>query len=86
VNLVVVQGASKDQLKNLAFAQQNGDTPYYAVQGGDFKLTLYLKNSKTIEYSGEITIKDLSDWVVQQTLGHLVALSSQSVVKKIFEN
>ena len=86
VNLVVVQGASKEQLKSLAFAQQIGDTPSYAVEGGDLKVTLYLKNSKTIEYNGEITIKALSDWVVQQTLGHLVALSNKMVVQKIFEN
>jgi len=85
-NLVVVQGASKEQLRSLAFAQQISNIPFYAVEGGDHKVTVYLKNSKTIEYTGEVSIKDISDWVTQQTLGHLVALSGQNVVKQIFEN
>ncbi len=85
-NLVVVQGASKEQLRSLAFAQQIGETPYFAVEGDNLKITLYLKNLKTIEYNGEVNIKDLSNWVVSQTLGHLVALSSQTIVQKIFEN
>ncbi len=85
-NLVVVQGASKEQLKSLAFAQQISSIPFYAVGGDSFKLTVYLKNSKTIEYTGEVDIKEVSNWVTQQTLGHLVALSGQHVIKQIFEN
>jgi len=85
-NLVVIQGASKELLKSLAFAQQIGETPYYAVEGDNLKITLYLKNSKTIEYNGEVNIKDLSNWVFSLTLGHLVALSSQSIIQKMFEN
>ena len=81
---MVVQGGSKEQLKRLAFAQQISNIPFYAVAGEAFKLTAYLKNSKTIEYTGESGIKEVSNWVTQQTLGHLVALAAQNVIKQIF--
>ena len=49
-------------------------------------MTLYLQNSKTFEYTGAVNARELSSWITQSTLGHLVPLDSSDVVKLIFEN
>ncbi len=47
---------------------------------------LHLKSGKSIQYIGDVDIKEIADWATEQTIGHLVALSGQNLVKNVFEN
>jgi hypothetical protein len=85
-DLLLIQGASRDQLKLLKLAKGVSTIDYYALEGGDFKITLYLKSSKTLEFTGETKIKEIAEWITLNTLGHLTALSGSSVIKLVFEN
>lgn len=85
-DFVLIQGASSEQLKSLRFAKALGSTEFYAIDGEDFKITLHLKNSKTFEYTGDITIKNLAEWAIQNTLGSLVALTGNDIIRHVFEN
>lgn len=85
-DFVLIQGATSEQLKSLRFAKALGGTEFYGLEGGDFKITLHLKGSKTFEYTGEVTIKALADWTVTNTMGSLVALTGSEVMRHVFEN
>lgn len=85
-NFVLIQGATSEQLKSLRFIKSLVDTDFYAVEGGDFKITLHLKGSKTFEYSGEVNLQELADWTITNTMGSLVALTGDQVLRRVFEN
>lgn len=85
-DFVLIQGATSEQLKSLRFTKALGTTEFYSIDGEDFKITLHLKNSKTFEYTGEIKIKELAEWALQNTMGSLVALTGTEVVRHVFEN
>lgn len=85
-DFVLIQGATSEQLKSLRFVKSLGGPEYYAVEGGDFKITLHLKGSKTFEYTGDITIKALADWTITNTMGSLIALSGNEILRRVFEN
>ena len=74
-DFLLIQGASEDQLKLLRFGK-SGNIDFYSLEGGDFKVTLYLKNTKTLEYNGEVNLNQLSEWIFSNTLSTVVALSS----------
>jgi protein disulfide-isomerase-like protein len=85
-DFLLIQGASEEQLKFLRFAKADKETNFYAIKGGDFKVTLYLKNTRSLEYNGELKLKDISSWVFQSTLSALIALKDNEAIKYVFEN
>lgn len=85
-DFVLIQGASSQQLQSLRFAEALGGIKYYAIEEGEFKITLHLKNSKTFEYGGAVNIKDLAEWALHNSMGSLVALTSSEVIRHVFEN
>lgn len=85
-SFLLIQGASDEEIQLLKYAQPEGSVDFYQLKGGDRKLTLYLKNSKTVEYTGEIKPAPVANWVIENTIGTLVALSSDNYIKHVFEN
>ena len=84
-DFLLVQGASSDQLKFIRFAQKEGGVQFYSLEGGDFKIILYLKNTKTLEYDGKVNPQELSSWIFQSTLNAFTTLSNNDAVKHVFE-
>ena len=82
-NFLLIQGASEDQLKFIRFGKVEG-VEFYALDGADFKVTLYLKNTKTLEYTGSVDLKELSSWVFANTMSNLVTMSSTEAIKYVF--
>jgi len=82
---LLIQGATDEQMQLLRFAHSSDSTDFYQLKGGDLKLTLYLKNSKTLEYTGELKPAPLSAWVLENTIGSLVPLANNKYIKHVFE-
>lgn len=58
-DFLLIQGASADQLDLLRFGQSNL-VDFYALEGGDLKITLHLQDTKTLEYGGKLDLGELS--------------------------
>ena len=82
---LLIQGATDDQMQLLRFAQSDGSIDFYQLKGGDPKITLYLKNSKTLDYTGELKPGPLSAWTLENTIGSLIPLSNNDYIKHVFE-
>lgn len=50
-DFLLIQGASSEQLKLLRFGKSD-KVEFYSISGEEMKITLHLKNTKTLEYSG----------------------------------
>jgi thioredoxin-like negative regulator of GroEL len=84
-DFLLVQGATEEQLKVLQIANAVDTTvEYYLLPAGESKLTLYLKNSKTIEFTKELTVKALTKWTRESTLPIVVPLLSKDHVRLVF--
>ena len=59
---------------------------FYSLEGGEFKITLHLKSTKTLEYGGKLDLGELSQWVTSHTMSSLVAMSNNNAVKYVFES
>lgn len=59
---------------------------YYNLANGDYKVTLYLKDSKTVDFTGELNVTSLTKWTRESTLPIIVPLSTKDRVKIAFEN
>ena len=52
-NFLLIEGVNAEELKVLKTAKLVDELPYYLLAGGDKpKVTLYLKSSKSFEYTG----------------------------------
>ena len=84
-DFLLIQGASADQLDLLRFGQSDL-VDFYSLDGGDLKITLHLKNTKTLEYGGKLNLGELSEWITTNTMSSLVAMSNNNAVKYVFES
>lgn len=83
-DFLLIQGASEEQLKFLRFISLQ-DIDLYAIEGSEFKITLHLKNTRTLEYTGDVSINDIANWAFQSTITSVVALSSDKAIRYVFE-
>lgn len=87
-DFVLIQGASAEQLKVLEIANfVDESVPYYSLSEGEYKITLYLKkDSKILDFSGELGVKELTAWTLENSLPILVRLNGEQQTRAIFEN
>jgi len=53
----LIQGATPEQLLILEVANAIDSTvEYYSLSSEEAKITLYLKNSKTLDFAGELSV------------------------------
>lgn len=77
-DFLLIQGASAEQLKVLEVANfVDAAVEYYNIAEGEHKITLYLKkDSKILDYTGELSVKVLTTWTVENSSPSLVPLDS----------
>lgn len=60
---------------------------YYVIAEGEPRITLYLKkDSKTLDYSGELNVADFTAWTIDNSSPAVVYLDSEEQTKSVFEN
>lgn len=87
-DFLLVQGASAEQLQILEVANFVDEAvKYYSLPDGEYRVTLHLKkDSKALDFAGELTVKDLTAWTIQNSLPVVVPLNSEGQTRAIFEN
>jgi Thioredoxin-like domain len=87
-DFLLIQGASAEQLKVLEVANfVDKAVNYYVIAEGEPKITLYLKkDSRTLDYTGELTLTDLVAWTIDASSPPVVFLDSEEQTKSVFEN
>lgn len=87
-DFLLIQGASADQLKVLQVANfVDAAVEYYSIAEGEHKITLYLKkDSKILDFTGELSVKGLTTWTVENSSPSLVPLDSEEHTRIVFEN
>jgi protein disulfide-isomerase-like protein len=87
-DFLLVQGASAEQLQTLEVANFVDEAvKYYSLADGEYRVTLHLKkDSKVLDFTGELNVKDLTAWTIQNSLPVVVPLNSEGQTRAIFEN
>jgi hypothetical protein len=87
-DFLLIQGASPEQLKLLEVANfVDKAVSYYLIAEGEPKITLYLKkDSRTLDYTGQLTLTDLVAWTIDASSPAVVFLDSEEQTKSVFEN
>lgn len=87
-DFLLVQGASPEQLEILETANfVDTSVPYYSLLEGEYKITLHLKkDSKVLDFTGELSVKELTAWTLENSLPVLVPLNGEDQTRAIFEN
>lgn len=85
---MLIQGASAEQLKVLEVANfVDQAVEYYSIAEGEYRITLYLKkDSKILDFTGELSVKVLTTWTVENSSPSLVPLDSEEHTRIVFEN
>ncbi len=87
-DFLLVQGASAEQLQTLEVANFVDEAiKYYSLAEGEYRVTLHLKkDSKALDFAGELSVKDLTAWTLQNSLPVVVPLNSEAQTRVVFEN
>jgi hypothetical protein len=87
-DFLLIQGASAEQVKILEIAKfVDKSVPYYSLPEGEYKITLYLKkDSKILDFSSNLTVKELTSWTLQNSLPTVVQLNGEDQTRAVFEN
>lgn len=85
-DFLLIQGASTEQLKVLEIANfVDQSVPYYSLSEGEYRITLYLKkDSKILDYSGNVNVKELTAWALQNSLPSIVPLNGEQQTRSVF--
>jgi hypothetical protein len=60
---------------------------YYSLPDGEFRITLHLKkDSKALDFAGELSVTDLTAWTLENSLPVVVPLNSEPHTRAVFEN
>ncbi len=87
-DFLLVQGVSAAQLEVLQIANFVDEAvKYYLIADGEFRVTLHLKkDSKALDYSGALSVKELTAWTLGNSLPVVVPLNSEAQTRTVFEN
>lgn len=82
----MIQGVSDEQKAILEIAAATDPhTAYYYGESSENKLTLYLKNSQSYDFTGKMTVEEIKGWAYKQALPIIIPLNTKQAVKFAFE-